>query len=97
MSVSKKRQTPSKKRMRASHFGLKKSTLSTCSKCKKPTLPHCACKFCGTYKGKEAIKIRPDKEERKILKKAKEKEKIKNEKKQKTAKPKTDSKKTKKS
>lgn len=96
MSVSKRKQTPSRKKSRASHFALKKTRLSACSKCKKPILPHHACKFCGTYKDKETIKIRPDKEERKVLKKAKEKEKIKNEKKKNTAKPKTDSKKTKK-
>lgn len=75
MSVSKKRQTPSKKRRRASHFALKTNTLSRCSKCKKPVMPHHACGFCGTYNKKEVIKIRPDKEERKLLKKKKNKEK----------------------
>jgi large subunit ribosomal protein L32 len=75
MSVSKRRQTPSKKKSRASHFALKTNKLSVCSKCKKPVRPHHACGFCGTYNKKEAIKIRPDKEARKLSKKKKDKEK----------------------
>ncbi|MFH1187904.1 MAG: 50S ribosomal protein L32 [bacterium] len=74
MSTSTKKQTPSRRKRRASHFALKKTQLSVCSKCKKPILPHHVCRFCGTYKDKEAIKIRPGKEERKVLKAKKSKE-----------------------
>lgn len=68
MSVQVKKQTPSKKRRRRSHDALKKTKLNVCSKCKKPTMPYHVCRSCGNYKNKEAIKIRPNKEERKLLK-----------------------------
>jgi large subunit ribosomal protein L32 len=71
MSVSKRRQTSSKRKSRASHFALKAIKLSTCSKCKKAVKPHHACGFCGTYNKREAIKIRPNKEERDLIKKGK--------------------------
>ncbi|MEA3272782.1 MAG: 50S ribosomal protein L32 [Patescibacteria group bacterium] len=57
MSVSKRRQTKSRKRKRASHFALKKVNISTCPKCKSEVLSHHACATCGVYKGKEVLKV----------------------------------------
>ncbi|MBP9748699.1 50S ribosomal protein L32 [Patescibacteria group bacterium] len=50
------RRTSSHKRRRASHFALKKIDLRVCSKCKKLLLPHTACKFCGSYNGRQVTK-----------------------------------------
>jgi len=58
MSVPKKRRTVSSRNNRRSHHSLKDITINTCSQCAKPVKPHYACDFCGTYKGKEVIKIK---------------------------------------
>lgn len=49
------RRTSSHKRRRAAHFALKKMMIGTCPKCKKPVLPHIACRFCGTYAGRQVL------------------------------------------
>lgn len=58
MSVPKKRGTKSSVGKRRSHHALKKLVLTECPQCKKAVVPHQACDFCGTYKGKEVIKIK---------------------------------------
>ncbi|MFH1192392.1 MAG: 50S ribosomal protein L32 [bacterium] len=58
MALQSQRRTKSSKKRRASHFALKKKQLAKCPKCGKAIKPHCVCGFCGTYKGKEAIKIK---------------------------------------
>lgn len=60
MSVPKRRQTKSRKRKRASHFALKKANTSKCPKCKSEILSHCACGVCGTYKGREVVKVKTE-------------------------------------
>ena len=64
MSVPKKRQTSSATGQRRSHHALKKITLNKCSKCGKAVKPHTACSFCGSYKGREAVKIKSKKEKK---------------------------------
>jgi large subunit ribosomal protein L32 len=49
--------TSSDKRKRAAHFHLDAAHPSLCAKCKKPVMSHKACAFCGTYKGREVIKM----------------------------------------
>ncbi len=58
MSVPKKRRTKSSIGKRRSHDSLKKIKLSTCPKCKKDVLPHTVCENCGTYKGKQVLKVK---------------------------------------
>lgn len=58
MSIPRKKHTKSAVGQRRSHDALKKLALNTCSKCGKAVLPHTACDFCGSYKGKEVIKIK---------------------------------------
>jgi large subunit ribosomal protein L32 len=58
MSVPKKRRTKSSVGKRRSHHALKKTTLNSCAKCGQSIRPHQVCAFCGTYKGKEVIKIK---------------------------------------
>ena len=73
MSVPAKKRPRGEKRRRASHFALSKTKYVACPKCKKPKLPHVACAFCGTYKGKEILKAKLDKKELKKVQKQKAK------------------------
>ena len=61
MSVPKKRKTSSSVRQNRSHLSLKKKTLNVCPKCGQLVLPHTACAFCGTYKGKIILTIKDKK------------------------------------
>ena len=65
MPHPKKRHTKTRKRVRRAAISMDKATTSTCPKCKKPIKPHTACSKCGTYKGKQVLKIRLSKAEAK--------------------------------
>lgn len=52
------RRTSSDKRRRASHFALKPSSLTVCSHCKKPVVPHRVCANCGYYRGRQVLKMK---------------------------------------
>ncbi|MCD4694222.1 50S ribosomal protein L32 [bacterium] len=58
MSVPKKKRTKASKGKRRSHHALKEVQLGICPKCKKPVLPHSVCENCGTYRGREEIKVK---------------------------------------
>ena len=58
MSVPKKRRTKSSAGDRRSHHALKAITLVKCPKCETAIKPHMACSVCGTYKGREVIKVK---------------------------------------
>ncbi|OGH87973.1 MAG: 50S ribosomal protein L32 [Candidatus Magasanikbacteria bacterium RIFOXYC2_FULL_42_28] len=51
------RRTSGDKRRRSAHFALVVKNGSTCAKCGKTILPHRACKFCGTYKGRQVLNV----------------------------------------
>jgi large subunit ribosomal protein L32 len=55
MGLPAQRRTKSSKRRRASHFALSKINFTTCPKCKKSTLPHRVCLFCGYYQGRDIL------------------------------------------
>ncbi len=57
MALPGHRRTSGDKRRRASHFALKKVQTTRCTQCKKPALPHHACRFCGTYAGRVVFKV----------------------------------------
>lgn len=57
MAVPKKRSSKSKRDMRRAHDALATPGISICPQCKEPKQPHRVCANCGTYKGKEIIKI----------------------------------------
>ncbi len=53
-----KRKIPKARRGdRRSHLALKPTGLDVCPQCHSPKLPHHACPTCGTYEGREVIKI----------------------------------------
>jgi large subunit ribosomal protein L32 len=58
MPVPAKRRSRSKARRGRAHEAIKKIELGLCAKCGKAVLPHVACSFCGTYRGKEILKLK---------------------------------------
>lgn len=58
MPVPAKRRPTSEARRGRSHQALKKVTTAACSKCGKAVLPHTACQFCGSYNGKQVLKLK---------------------------------------
>lgn len=52
------RRTSGDKRRNATQRALKAKTINECPKCGKPALPHRACAFCGTYRGRQVIKAK---------------------------------------
>jgi large subunit ribosomal protein L32 len=65
MSVPARRKSSCKTRKGRSHQALKRVRLNKCSKCGKAVEAHKACGFCGTYKGREIIKVKSKKRENK--------------------------------
>lgn len=58
MSVPKKKKTSSKTKKGRSHQALAEIKLIKCPKCGKPTKSHQVCPFCGSYQGKEIVKLK---------------------------------------
>ncbi|MBI9080142.1 MAG: 50S ribosomal protein L32 [Pseudodesulfovibrio sp.] len=54
MAVPKKKTSKSRKGMRRSHDHVAVPNVVYCE-CGEPTLPHCVCAVCGTYKGRQVI------------------------------------------
>lgn len=67
MSVPKQRHTSSRRDRRRSHHSSPKITLSRCSHCGDPALPHTVCANCGYYRGHQVIDVlaKLDKKEKK--------------------------------
>lgn len=57
MAEPKKKSSKTRTGWRRSQFKKKTASLIVCSKCKQRILPHRACPFCGTYKGKQILKL----------------------------------------
>lgn len=53
------RRTSGDKRRRLTHIALTATAATTCPKCKKTIRTHRACAFCGTYKGRQVVKVAP--------------------------------------
>ncbi|MCK4263737.1 MAG: 50S ribosomal protein L32 [Candidatus Aminicenantes bacterium] len=55
MAHPKRRHSCSRKGKRRAHDALKVPSLSLCSNCGNPKLPHRACPECGYYKGRQVM------------------------------------------
>ncbi|MGA2285625.1 MAG: 50S ribosomal protein L32 [Dehalococcoidia bacterium] len=55
--LPKRKYPKSRQGKRRSHLRIDMPRLTNCPQCHTPRLPHHACPVCGTYKGREAIKI----------------------------------------
>lgn len=51
------RRTSGDKRRNHNNLALTSASISHCLKCGKPVLPHRACAFCGTYRGRQVINV----------------------------------------
>jgi large subunit ribosomal protein L32 len=71
MAVPRHKHTRASVGQRRMHLFITKAALTSCPKCKKPVLPHTACKNCGYYKGREVINVLADltKKDKKIREK----------------------------
>ncbi|MFA6171485.1 MAG: 50S ribosomal protein L32 [Patescibacteria group bacterium] len=63
--VQMKRHTRHSTLSRRAHHALKKVKTNSCAKCGKAILPHHACSFCGTYRGRAVKKIKTAKPKKK--------------------------------
>jgi large subunit ribosomal protein L32 len=57
MAVPKRRASLARKRKRRSHLRLAAPTIDTCPQCLEPKEPHRVCRSCGTYKGRDVLRI----------------------------------------
>lgn len=57
MAEPKKRHTSTRSGHRRSHLAKKTQSLSTCSHCKEPIVPHQVCRVCGYYQNKDILKL----------------------------------------
>ena len=71
MPNPKRRHSKQRGRLRRTHYKLKTKSLSKCTQCGKPKLPHRICPFCGYYKGKLEVTILSKEEKKKQREKKK--------------------------
>ncbi|MBW2183510.1 MAG: 50S ribosomal protein L32 [Deltaproteobacteria bacterium] len=57
MALPRRKLSKSRKRKRRTHDSLSSGSLTLCPQCSESKLPHHVCPHCGTYKGREVIKI----------------------------------------
>ena len=57
MAHPKKRHSRSRRNKRRSHDSLTAPPISFCPQCGDPKHPHYICPNCGTYRGREVIKV----------------------------------------
>lgn len=57
--LPKKKHSKKRKGGRTAHFGMKPVTVSECSQCHSPKLPHRICPTCGYYNGRQVVNSDP--------------------------------------
>lgn len=62
MGVPKKRRSSSEKAKHRGYWKLARVTISECSHCHRPKLPHRVCQNCGYYDGREVITLKTEEE-----------------------------------
>ncbi len=63
MAVPKRKVSKTRKRKRRTHWKAETPSLSRCSQCHQPKLPHTVCQNCGYYGGREVVTQRKEGEE----------------------------------
>ena len=56
-ALPKRKKSKSRASNRLSHAALKPPALDVCPQCHSPKKPHHACPTCGTYNGREVVKM----------------------------------------
>ncbi|MFC1897537.1 50S ribosomal protein L32 [Chloroflexota bacterium] len=62
MALPKRKYAKARQGKRRGHLGLSPSPTEYCPQCHNAKLPHHACPTCGSYAGREAIKIKSPKQ-----------------------------------
>ncbi|WP_010167472.1 50S ribosomal protein L32 [Candidatus Epulonipiscium viviparus] len=57
MAVPKRKTSKARRNSRKANWKLSPLNLAPCSKCGELMLPHYVCKVCGSYAGREVIKV----------------------------------------
>lgn len=73
MALPPKKTPRHRTRTRRAHHALTLRDFTSCSKCGQPIRPHTVCPHCGTYKGRQVIKV-TSKAEKRRRKERKQKE-----------------------
>lgn len=58
MANPKKQKTHAATHKGRAHLALKKKVLNKCPKCGQAVKPHTMCAVCGSYRGKEVVKVK---------------------------------------
>ena len=64
MPVPKKRHPNTRTNQRRANWKVKLKSLGKCPSCSAPVMPHRACPSCGTYQGRQVIKIKDKKDKK---------------------------------
>lgn len=62
--LTKKKYFKARQGERRSHLHLEQPPMNECPQCHSPKMPHRVCPTCGTYNGREVIKIKAPKEKK---------------------------------
>lgn len=65
MPVPKKRHSNTRTNRRRANWKIKPVNFYSCPSCGEPILPHNACPSCGMYQGRQVLKIKEKKENKK--------------------------------
>lgn len=65
MALPKRQHSVQRSRKRRTHWKVKVAGMGPCSNCKKQTLSHRVCPYCGYYKGKPLVEIKPKEKKKK--------------------------------
>jgi large subunit ribosomal protein L32 len=56
-AVPKRKVSKSRKNKRRSHHFLTAPASAACPQCNEPRAPHRVCRFCGTYDGRQVVRV----------------------------------------
>lgn len=57
MAVPKRRTSKARTRKRRANWKISAVATHICSHCREPKMPHRACPNCGTYRGREVLRV----------------------------------------